>query len=241
MRLRLTFLLWMMAACAVAQRGGGMAPGNGGGMAPGHGGGMAPGHGGGGGGANWGHPSPIRPPFPGPWKNRWWGGPFRSGFGPFPGFWAGPVPFDTPLCASPLFPLAPSCSLGDSFNPAYYQPPPQSAIPTPSLLFMPPPPVPPPPPPTANVPPADGASIQPQAAPASIPQTTPCGSCQRPSATVVHDDYPPVIVLTTGGMYSINKYWKKGKTIYFETTAGDTLYAPLNTLERIIPGSKTRK
>jgi hypothetical protein len=55
---------------------------------------------------------------------------------------------------------------------------------------------------------------------------------------VVADGYPPLVVLKTGGMYSITKYWVKNKNIYFETTAGDVLYAPRTDLDRIIPGSK---
>jgi hypothetical protein len=207
----------------MAQRGGaGGGPGGGPGGGGGGGGGMAMGHGGGG---TWGHPSPIRPPFPGRGGYRWWGGPRWSGSG-FPGYAVGAAGFSTPICASPLFPLAPSCSFGDSFNAGYY-PPPENPSPAPNVIVIAPPP--PPPVPTAE-------SV-PKQSPPVVPEVS---ETPRPVSSA-NDPYPPLIVLKSGGMYSVRRYWTKGRNLYFVTTAGDTLYAPSADLDRIVPGSKGGK
>jgi hypothetical protein len=96
--------------------------------------------------------------------------------------------------------------------------------------------------PPLALPPVPIANEAAMEAPASLPQTAavPGGLAKLESREfpVVSDGYPPLVVLKTGGMYSITKYWVKNKNIYFETTAGDVLYAPRTDLDRIIPGSK---
>ncbi|HKE25740.1 MAG TPA: hypothetical protein VKB88_25450 [Bryobacteraceae bacterium] len=194
-----------------------------------HVGGMPPGNGGGG--SGWGHPSPVRPPFKGIGRKPWWGWNRNSGFGLFTGYGSSPWWYNTPLCASPLFPLAPNCDFGgESGDSAYDQPPPPTPSPI-NLMVMPsPPPMPVPVPvPVAKVPAPDDAPNPPQTA---------SNYQAPPPIPAVPEVYPPLIVLKTGGMYSITKYWIKGKTLYFVTTAGDTLYAPLAQFDQLIPGSK---
>src|SRR5262249_29605423 len=73
-------------------------------------------------GGGWARPgNPSTPPrfFGG--RNPSWGG--RPGLKPFGNSWFFAAPFDTPLCASPLFPLAPNCSFGVPFGAAFYPPP----------------------------------------------------------------------------------------------------------------------
>jgi hypothetical protein len=214
MRLRLAVLLGIMSLYALAQRGGTMPAGHGGG------------------GGRWGNVSPL--PFPGsggyPWGGRgWWGGKHQPGIGPFPGYGFGAGAFDTPLCASPLFPLAPSCSFGDAFDPGYYQPQPMDPGPPPNVVVIPaPPPALPPAPNTIGLA-VDRLPNPPQTTAAPNPPVR---------SPVALEESPPIIVLKTGGMYSITRYWVKSKNIYFETTSHDVLYAPLTSLDRMIPGSK---
>jgi hypothetical protein len=52
---------------------------------------------------------------------------------------------------------------------------------------------------------------------------------------VILDEYPPLIVLKTGGVYSVTRYWVKAKTLYFVTPHGDTLYVPLALVEHVYP------
>ena len=225
MRLRLAALLAMISLCALAQRGGGVPMGRTGG------------------GRGWGGQRPIPPRFPGIGRNQWRAG--QPGFGPYVSNWPLPMWFDTPLCASPLFPLAPNCSFGDPAGSAYYPPPPLNAAPPVNVIVTPAPqPLPLPAPvaiPTAPGP--DDLSNSPQAGFNATSSTNPTGISQagnvdgqaRPLCnSAVPDKFPPLIVLKTGA-YSINRYWIKNKTLYFETTSGDSLSAPLSLLERIIP------
>lgn len=52
---------------------------------------------------------------------------------------------------------------------------------------------------------------------------------------VVQDEYPPVIVLKTGGAYSVTKYWVKNGNLHFVTTQGESRYAPLALVDRVYP------
>ena len=143
------------------------------------------------------------------------------GMGAFP--WLG-----TPLCASPLFPLAPDCSQFFGGNQGAFPPPTVNANPTTNLIV-----VPPPPPPPVPVPIASGSND-------NVLDLQQANAAPRPAdyreARGIQDESPPIIVLKTGGMYSITKYWIRGRTLYFQTTAGDTLYAPVTQLDRVIPG-----
>lgn len=222
MRLRTLVLLTTMTICAAAQHAGGAPMGHGGG-------GLGPG-------------KPLPPPF-GIGRRPWWGGK-RPGFRQPMSFGTAPSWFNTPLCASPLFPLAPDCSWGSSANAPYY-PPPVSITPTVNVLVPAAPPMPPPIGVTTapgaedlSSPSQDGAAAAANLTNSDEVSRAGSGGYQQapPRSQGAQDGCPPLIVLKTGGMYSITKYWIKGKTLYFETTAGDTLYSPLSVLERIIPG-----
>jgi hypothetical protein len=62
---------------------------------------------------------------------------------------------------------------------------------------------------------------------------------QSPSPPpLILDEYPTLIVLKTGGMYSVTKYWVKAETLYFVTSHGDTLHVPLASVEHVYPKAK---
>ena len=221
MQFRVAVLLAAMPFGAMAQHAGGM-PGSGGG-----------GRGG------WGSPTPGPPRFPGFGHHPLGGG--RSGFGAPMSFGSSPSWFNTPLCASPLFPLAPNCgSFGDPGGGMGYYPPPPIYV-NPTVNVTAPAPV---PSAVADTSGADASVLY------GAPQTGPATAAPADSGRLIQadsaaypprissadDKCPPLIVLKTGGMYSIKRYWIRGQTLYFETTASDTLYAPLALLERIIPG-----
>lgn len=186
------------------------------------------------------NPGPMPLPMPGPGRNPWWGG-HRNTTRSFGTYWPTAPAFATPLCASPLFPLAPNCSTGDAGASDYY--PQESNAPPAINLFVSPPALPLLPPPEPSAGQAAGENRNP--VPAASHEVTQAATSQHQEVpvrtTAADESYPPVLVLRTGGMYSITRYWTKGKTLYFETTAGDTLYAPLDSLDRVIAGSKPIK
>ena len=55
---------------------------------------------------------------------------------------------------------------------------------------------------------------------------------------VVQDEYPPVVVLKTGGAYSAMKYWVKNGNLYFVTTQGESRDVPLALVDRVYPRQK---
>jgi hypothetical protein len=199
--------------------------------------------GGGKGGTRPWNPIANPPGFPGNGRNQWWGG--RPGFRPpFVTTWPYAGTFDTPLCASPLFPLAPDCSFGNAFGPPYYPypPPPLNAPPAGNVIVMAPPqPAPPPVPITSRAGSGDLSNSS-QASSSGYPtnsgEISKTGNADHQtlpvSSSAVQDKFPPVVVLKTG-VYTVNKYWIKGKTLYFETTSGETRSAGLTLLERIAP------
>lgn len=189
-----------------------------------------------GGGAPFGNLPAISPRVRGIGGNPWWGG--RRGYAPYLTYWSYPAWFDTPLCASPLFPLAPTCSYGDAFGATNYPAPPSNVAPPVNVTVLPAPqPAPPPVPLTSG----SGADVPPDSSPATVAngEGSKVGSrvdsqAPPPCKSAVQNEFHPMIVLTTG-VYSINKYWINNKSIYFETTSGDTLYAPLTHLVRLVP------
>ena len=65
-------------------------------------------------------------------------------------------------------------------------------------------------------------------------------SPQPPRAAPAPEYEPvPIIVFKAGGMYSVTRYWVKNKNIYFVTTQGETLYAPLTQLKFVYAGKTT--
>jgi hypothetical protein len=67
------------------------------------------------------------------------------------------------------------------------------------------------------------------------PQAAP-SICQQTEAPVVEETYPALVVFKAGGMYSATRYWVKNKNLYFVTTEGKSLYAPLGQVDHVYPG-----
>ncbi|HUK18163.1 MAG TPA: hypothetical protein VLW65_17175 [Bryobacteraceae bacterium] len=225
MRVRLVLLLAILPVAGLAQRGGG-----GTGFAPG---GFRP-----------GRPAPM----PGQGqrgfgRNPLWG---RRGYRPFAPATFYYNPWLDPLgCASPFFPVIPSYGF---CNGGSYPPPQPDASPPTNVIMLPPQPyLPMPGPfPIGDEPGPDDLSNAPQASAAITHQkdeaAVPVVVSKPPLASpLVEDEYPPVLVFKTGGMYSVRKYWIKNKTLYFVTTQGETLYAPLALLERVNPGKTAKR
>ena len=230
MKVRSAVLLAAMSLMAAAQRGAmtGHMPGGppSGGSSPGWG--RFP---------NWGRPvSPGRGPF-GRWRSP------RTLFGaPVP--WFGACPSGFP--ADPFYLYANAC------NPAYYpQGPSESPM---NDMAMPdqPPLLPPPPllpfPPMGNEPTVTQEPRNPPQVSYSTEgqHETSVGAGLRASqaplpARAVPEEYPALIVLKPGGMYSVTKYWVKNKNLYFVTTQSEVLYAPLAEIDRVYPASKGRQ
>jgi hypothetical protein len=145
--------------------------------------------------------------------------PFAAGIGALPG------------CPPPVFPAQLYPLFQDGYcNPGFYAPPPPMDMPPPptTVVLAPPPPA---PVPVANQQPIHEVEEvqEPTFRFAQLPVPPP----------VVLDEYPPVIVLKTGGVYSAAKYWTKGNTLYFTTPGGETYRTPAATLERIYPRIKS--
>jgi hypothetical protein len=58
------------------------------------------------------------------------------------------------------------------------------------------------------------------------------------SSPITLDEYPPLIVLKTGGVYSVVKYWMQNGNLYFVTPGGENRYAPLALVEHVYPRVK---
>ncbi len=231
MKLRLAVLLATMYLAAAAQRGSMPAGHMPGGSTPG---GRMPG---------W-KPSPSPGWRPSPGRGPWWSrrSPLTFYAPLYPWFGAAPC---AGFAADPFF-------LPGACNPGYYPPAPMGnpmsdmAMPDQPPLLPPPPflPLPPmgndptaapePPNPSQAGPPTD-RQVNGREAFVSANQQ----AYQAPPPTpAVPEEYPALIVLKPGGMYSARKYWVKHKNLYFETTQGETLYAPLAMIDRLYPAYK---
>lgn len=233
MKLRTALLLAIMSLAAVAQRGAAPAARAPGGFPSG-------GFPSGGSSSRWGQfpNSGWRGPGKGPWW-RWrtpltFYGPALSWFGsPWFGnpcalmFPTDPFSLVDNICYPNSFPAEPWGSPNADMVMPQLPPP----LPPPPLL--PPPPIgnepnfPPEPPPQASSPADHGAT---QSASAVSP----------PAPPPQQQEYPALIVLKPGGMYSASKYWVKNKNLYFVTTQSENLYAPLSLVDRVYPASKAR-
>jgi hypothetical protein len=166
--------------------------------------------------------------------------------------WRNPLTFyGAPMC--PLgFPADPFSLYANACYPAYYPPAPFGSPMSDMAMPDQPPPLPPPPllplPPMGNEPTAaQEPPNPPQVSSATEPkyQTSEHAGLQasqaQPPARAVPEDYPALIVLKPGGMYSATKYWVKNKNLYFVTTQSEVLYAPLAQIDRVYPASKARQ
>jgi hypothetical protein len=168
----------------------------------------------------------------------YWGSPGTfSGFGRFGGFggsrgggaFAGQGVYGVPF---PVY-------SGDSYGPSYYAPPyygPPSAPPQPSNVTVVFPPLPVAPPPVITI-----AENQPdirmaQSQSVSPPQDTLVR--MPPQDPVVLDEYPAVVAVSNGGIYSVTNYWKKGDVFHFITTQGNHMQVPSMMVERLFPRQK---
>jgi hypothetical protein len=227
MKLRTALLLTIMSLAAVAQRGAAPA-----GRSPG-------GFPSGGSSSRWGQfPNPgWRPGGQGPW---WRGHNPLTFYGPAVS-WFGPPWFGNPCAA--MFPTDPFSLIDNICYPNSYPMAPWGS-PTADASMPPLPPLLPPPPmllpaPTGNEPnsspePPRGNVTADHAAAHPASEASP----QVPAPQ--QQEYPALIVLKPGGMYSATKYWVKNKNLYFITTQSETLYTPLSLVDRVYPASKAR-
>jgi hypothetical protein len=56
-----------------------------------------------------------------------------------------------------------------------------------------------------------------------------------------NDEHPSMIALKNRGMYTVLKYWSKGKVLNFITTQGDHMQVVLDQVDRIYPSSSRNK
>lgn len=226
MKLRTASLLAIMSLAAIAQRGAAPAGRS-------AGGGLS-----GGSSSRWGQfPNQgWRPPGRGLWGR--WRNPLTF-YGPGSS-WFGPPWFGNP-CAL-MFPTDPFSLIDNICYPNSYpmepwgSPAAETAMP-PLPPLLPPPPLPLPAPagnwPNSLLEPRPRASAA--ADPGAAHQTNQASiSAPSPQQT----EYPALIVLKPGGMYSATKYWVKNKNLYFVTTQSEVLYAPLALIDRVYPASK---
>jgi hypothetical protein len=163
--------------------------------------------------------------------------------------WGAPVPWlGGSVCPSgfPADPFTGAC------NPAYYPPTPFDN----SMSGMAMPDQPPllPPPPLLPFPPMGNEPTAAQEPPYP-PQVNSAAERQREAsagpgmqasqaplpARAVPEEYPALIVLKPGGMYSVTTYWVKNNNLYFVTTQSEVLFAPLAQIDRVYPSSKARQ
>jgi hypothetical protein len=125
----------------------------------------------------------------------------------------------------PGFPGAGELCFGAGLcNFPYYSVPPMADAPPaePAMTMMPPPPPPAPVIQLRNEPPA----------------FVPLHLANPVPVPAVRDEYPALIVLKTGWVYSVRSYSLGKKTLSFVTTQGDRLSVPSSQLDRLYP--KTR-
>jgi hypothetical protein len=229
MKLRTGFVLAIMSLAAVAQRGAAPA-----GRSPG-------GFPSGGSSSRWGQfpNSGWRPAGRGPWGR--WRTPLTF-YGPSLS-WFGPPWFGNPCAA--MFPTDPFSIIDNICYPTSYPMAPWGTPTVDTVMPQLPPLLPPPPlllpppmgvePALAPAPPAQGSSA------AHHDAADQARELSTPPPVPQQQDYPALIVLKPGGMYSATKYWVKNKNLYFATTQGEVLYTPLEQVERVYPASKGRQ
>ena len=113
------------------------------------------------------------------------------------------------------------------FPPPFFAPDPWLSYPQPPPNFTvvyppsdPPPPLPPPPLPAPE--PERQRPAPPRAAP------------EQPLPT----EFPALIAIRQGGVYSVSAYWTTGTSLHFITTRGAHMQIPLSRLEQLFPAQK---
>ena len=59
-----------------------------------------------------------------------------------------------------------------------------------------------------------------------------------PREPVIQNEYPAIIAVRNGNLYSAYRYWTKGKTFHFITTNGEHHQIPLDMLESLYPSQR---
>lgn len=188
----------------------------------------------------------------GQFPNSGWRSPGRGRFGlgrnPLtfygpPVSWFGP-PWSADPCAL-MFPTDPFSLVDNICYPTSYPMGPwgsssaDPAMPQLPPLFPPPPLLAPPP---IGAGPASAPEPRSHANSAADHDTThPTNEASTQAPAPRQEEYPALIVLKPGGIYSATKYWVKNKNLYFATTQGEVLYTPLSRVERLYPASKARQ
>jgi hypothetical protein len=219
LRYRWAVLLMFAAQAGMAQRGGGAARGA-------------------------GRPAGLRPSTPAlvnPWANPYL--PFAQRLqATVSGSWAGTLPTRAPIVRRGANPV------GNGWMPSYWQaPPPVPAYgwngppPNPYPIYPPPPPL----PMAMPVPPAWSPALPPLseniAEPPPPVQISERHAIRRPDPPALaeadpNEEYPAIIELKNGSVYTVTNYWVTGKTLHFVTTHFDHLQVPAVMLERLAPG-----
>jgi hypothetical protein len=106
-----------------------------------------------------------------------------------------------------------------------YGSPPQN-----DTVVMPPPPM-PIGPPLANSAPRPGSDPP-------IPGTSTAKPAPAAQAPAQNEDYPAVIALKNGGIYSASNYWASAGRFHFITSSGDHITVPANSVDRVYPPKK---
>jgi hypothetical protein len=220
-QMRFAAVLLMAGVGAMAQFRGGMMPGGG---TPGAGNpGMNPG---------------MRSPIGGTPTGIRGGAPFLPPplFNPFPfptfaqqlamtvQGWPSPI---GPLVTAPYPGPYSGIGYGDAYGyggGGYYPPYPAPPQPANVTVVLPPPP---PPPQIVPVP----------ATPPRPPVPEPASVTPQPER-VVPTEFPAVIAVRNGPIYSVSTYWTKGSTFHFVTTQGEHLQIPASSVERLIQAQK---
>jgi hypothetical protein len=76
-----------------------------------------------------------------------------------------------------------------------------------------------------------------QAPPAQIVVPEPVSVPALPER-VVPSEFPAVVAVRNGPIYSVSTYWTKGSTFHFVTTQGEHLQIPASSVERLIQAQK---
>lgn len=115
------------------------------------------------------------------------------------------------------------------YGPQYYPPQPAQPPANTTIVFPPQPPVVAPQPvPFPQLIPDDHAPDVPVRPAVAAPAREP----------VVQQEYPALIAVKNGNLYSAYQYWFKGKTFHFITTNGEHHQIPVDMLERLYPRQK---
>jgi hypothetical protein len=161
-----------------------------------------------------------------PWGNGIGSGFIGSGFPCFPGNYPNyPAAYAVPFFGGDF--------AGGLYGPGYYPPQPLPQPPSNVTVVFPPQPPPVIVPPTA--PTAETVS-QLKVVAGNQAETVPYTVSREPA---LPSEYPALIAVKNGNLYSADRYWVKGRTFHFITTNGEHHQIPLAMLEHLYPARKS--